>query len=255
MDAILEMIREPSVGAVVALFAVVFVGGFIVRRLRSQRAERSLDELLARMPRWQRISESGPWNDSEVVSASPTLRTERRGGVRYAIEGPLAVTVGGREVELDATCFKWWYEQRDHGSGGSRTRYTRHELPVGLIRLPASLPSPISIRPEDLVSRLGLKHSGERFESEEFNRRFRVEADDPALATTLLDDDLQAHLSEHYRGRVIEITGDVLLLSGSPKQRDRTLARPIRELPGVLEDLRDLVGRMPQGFWPAIDIR
>lgn len=250
MDAIADLVQNLPAGFFVGLIVALILGTFLFRRYRHHRAEGAVDELVAREPGWDRTRDPVGLREVGLGGAYPPLGTDRRGGVRYAITGPLTVEVAGRPVECRASCFRWWYEQRSSGSDGGTSR---HDLPVGIVRLPVPVPTRISIRREDLVSRMGMTHGGEQFESEEFNRRFRVETEDPTLAARLLDTNLQEQLLDRFQGRRIELAHDFMLVAGDPDHRDDSLPKLVGELPAVREDLQDLVRHVPAAFWASLE--
>lgn len=182
-------------------------------------------------------------------------RGDRRYGLRFGVEGPLTATLAGREVTVTCAAFEWWWEERrqqSDGKGHTTTTYATRRLPVAAARLPAAVPDHVHVGPETVFGRLGLSRSDQQLESDAFNRRFRVLAQDRMLTVQLLDAGLQELLLEHYTGRTIELLGDLLVVSGDPQRRDDTLMGPLRRLPPVREDVAHLLAGVPAQFWRAI---
>lgn len=223
--------------------------------LRNRRKEESLQRLLDRDPRLQRtLTPCGLGADRLAGTYEATPRGDRRYGVRYGVAGPLAVPVGGNDIDLECASFQWWYERRRTTSdnNGTRTHYERETTPVTMLRLPVHVPDRVRLSPESMLGRVGLTRGDHQLESSEFNRRFRVEARDRVLLVQLLDAGLQQRLTEEFQGRIIEVTGDLLLLGGRPDHRDASLTGVVGELPAMRQDVRRLLEAVPAQFWRAV---
>jgi hypothetical protein len=82
--------------------------------------------------------------------------------------------------------FDYSYETHSTDSRGNRST-TTHRYAICALSLPAALPS-FELTPEGFLGRVGtmLGMQDIELESEDFNRRFRVQCDDPKLAYDLL---------------------------------------------------------------------
>src|SRR5690606_14705899 len=95
----------------------------------------------------------------------------------------------------------------------------------------------------------------QQLESEEFNRRFRVEGSDERLTLRFLDAAMQHRLLTRAVGRSIHLQGDLLVLGGSPDHRDGSLPGVIGELPATLQDLTGLLRAVPSQLWRSVAAR
>jgi hypothetical protein len=173
----------------------------------------------------------------------------------HAVGGPVEVEISGATVRCQVACYVWFHERRrTQGSRGRRARntYERRTELVAMCQLPVHTHRAVSIRPESALGRVGLTRGGQQLESEAFNRRFRVEGRDRALVVTLLDAALQELLAADYGSRGIELSDDLLVLSGQPTHRDRTLAGVAQAYPAILQDLHRLVRSISPPFWRAL---
>ena len=240
--------------AITLLIAALVVGG-LVAWWRNHKVKESFQKLLQRDPSWRRTATPCGYQTSLLANRfAPTPRGDRRYGIRYGIEGPLEVQIAGSDVTCTASCFEWWYERRRRRSSrhGHRVSYEKQRELAVAVRLPAPVPRAIRIGPESVLGRVGLTSAGEQLESSEFNRRFRVEGDDPALTVQLLDAQLQHDLVERFAGRSLEISDDLLVIGGRPDHRDDSLTGVIGYLPALQLDARTVLGRIPDQFWRAI---
>lgn len=178
---------------------------------------------------------------------------DRRRGLRWGVEGPMAASVGGVEVGVHVAAFEWWYEERStSGSGKSRsTTYSKRRLPVVVARLPVELPVDLTVGPKSLWRRIGIGRRGQEVESQEFNRAFHVESSDERLTLKLLDANLQAVLPGDFARRTLTVSGPWVVLTGDPRTSDRQRPGPIGKLPGLRADLVHLIGQVPAAFWRA----
>ncbi len=238
------------------LAAMAAIAGVLAWQ-RRRAIEVSFARLLERDPRWQATMTPCGYDAHALADRfAPTPAGDRRYGVEHAIEGPLEVEIGGETVTYRASCFRWWSERaRTSGSYRQRrTSYATERQLVVLIELPAPLPVPIRVGPESVLGRVGLTRAGEQLESSEFNRRFRVEGEDPQLIVQLLDARLQQELVERFQGRSVELAGPLLAIGGDPDHRDESLAGHIGHLPAAAVDARRLLDHIPDQFWRAIGV-
>ncbi|MFP4312636.1 MAG: hypothetical protein ACLFS9_11740 [Nitriliruptoraceae bacterium] len=242
------------------LLLVVAVGvGFEVRRRQRERAvAASLGRLVERYPGWHRQAwPAGITLDLLAGRFAATARGDRRYGIEHAIGGPLQLQLGGTVATCQVACFRWWYEQgrRRTGSGrGRSTGYERREEVLVLCQLPVHAHRSIRVLPADVLDRIGLTRDGTQVESDAFNRAFEVQGSDPTLTITLLDAGIQELLAEAYRGRGIEISDDLLVLSGAPSHRDRSLVGIAQTYPAIVQDLARLLRSVPAAFWRQLDL-
>jgi hypothetical protein len=243
--------------AVVAVVAAV-VAGIWHQQARKRRIEASFEALLARDPRWRRDTTLCGRGPDQLAGRCPgTPRGDRRYGLEHVVTGPLDVLALGAPRTCWASCGIWWYE-REHSStdsnGHTSRTYSRADVPVVAVALPAAVPTEIAIGAESLFGRIGLTRGGQQVESDAFNRRFRVSGGDPALTIKLLDAQLQHHLLEYYPNRSLWLAGDLAVLGGDTDRVDASLYGPIRALPGLQADAVDLLGRVPAQFWRSLGL-
>lgn len=243
---------------VVAVAAVaLLVLAWLVHRWHHGRLEDALARLIAREPTLvptQTPVGLDARQLADVFAGCP--RGDRRFGVRWGVEGPLTVQLADEATTVASAVFEWWYEQRRQSrdaNGNTTTSYTTRRTTVTVSRLPAVVPDLVRIGPESVLGRLGLTRADHQLESDAFNRRFRVSATDRMLVVQLLDARLQELLLSRFQGRIVELSGDVVVVSGDPEVRDPELPGPIGRLPRAREDTARLLAGVPAQFWRAID--
>jgi hypothetical protein len=244
-------------GAVLVLLLVIGVAVTVLVWRHAQRTRADLARLAER--------------DGLVITATPlgltahdlagafvaTPRGDRDYGLEYAVAGPLTVRVAGADRTLDCAAFRWWSEERrtNHDNEGrTTTSYQKDHTSVALVRLPVRVADRLVVRPESLFGQVGLTRGGQQLESAEFNRRFRVEGSDRRLVVQLLDAGLQHELLEAFRGRSVEMTGEVLVLGGKASGREPGLTGFVAELPVLRADAGRLLGAIPPAFWRAVGL-
>ena len=104
----------------------------------------------------------------------------------------------------------WYYEESHNSNGGSSRSY--EQFSVMLTTIDAALPH-VRIGHENALSRLfdKLGFDDIQFESEQFNRRFRVQADDRQFAYKLLDARMMDWLLTTGGGHCYEVNGQWVL--------------------------------------------
>lgn len=125
-------------------------------------------------------------------------------GVENVLDGELR----GRRVRL----FDYWYYDESTDSKGRRSR-TYHRFSCALGAVAAGCPH-LSVTREGVFSRLA-DHLGLRdleLESEEFNRRFEVRADDRRFAYALLDARMMQWLLDQDGADRFEVLGGQVLV-------------------------------------------
>lgn len=135
------------------------------------------------------------------------------GNTRRATE-----VVSGPVGERHAISFKYQYVT---GSGKNRTRHTRHVVAVFLPRL---LPV-LELTPDGIAAKLVKAFGGQdiRFESEAFNRAWRVSSEDPRFAHDIVTPrTMERLLRPDVAGTCIRFAGDAVLTwsSGRPTLED-----------------------------------
>jgi hypothetical protein len=95
--------------------------------------------------------------------------------------------VTGQYADRPFVAFDYYYETHSTDSKGNRTTQT-HNYVVTALRLAAWLPT-LQVTPESVFSRIGnvLGFDDIELESEDFNRRFRVQAQDRKFASDVLN--------------------------------------------------------------------
>jgi hypothetical protein len=235
-----------------ALVGLLALGGFLATRARRRRKQQALERLLQRHRSLQPTAAPLGLDRRTLEDRCRSLpRGDRRFGLEYGVQGPLSSPVPGWDTDLDCAAFRWWWERRRHGGQQAQHshRYRRLATTVALVRLPTVVPTPLRLRPESVLGRLGVRRAGRQVESSEFNRRFRVECADDHLALSFLDARMQALLLEEFAGRGVELVDDLLVLEGAPSHRDGSLMGVVGELPAVRQDAGRLLAAVPEQLW------
>jgi hypothetical protein len=137
-------------------------------------------------------------------------------------------------------CDYWYYDE--HRDSEGRTRRTYHRFNCGVLEVGAAFP-PIVVSRERLLSRLA-DHLGFRdieFESEEFNRRFQVQAGDRRFAYELVDARMMRWLLSLERSVCFEVAGRWILA-----YHGRVPPAALIPLIGAASEFRD---RIPRATW------
>jgi hypothetical protein len=146
-------------------------------------------------------------------------------------------------VELTAFDF-WYYEESTDSKGNSSRSYRRFDCAITTIDAACSH---LTIDHENLLSRIAgaLSLKDLQFESDEFNRAFKVNSKDERFAYAFVDARMMRWLIEHAEGYAFEVLGDRLLIAG-PK------IQPMAFLPllGTLKTFRDQVPRAVFSLYP-----
>ncbi len=245
----------PGLVLVLLAVAAVVVGVLLWRHAHRTRAD--LARLAERDGLVPTVMPLGLTADDLAGRFVATPHGDRRYGLEYAVAGPLTVRLAGDDRTVDGAAFRWWSEQRrtNHNlNGGTSRSYERVRESVAVVRLPTAIPGRVVVRPESLFGQVGLTRGGQQLESAEFNRRFRVEGGDRRLVVQLLDAAVQHELLEAFRGRSIELAGDVLVLGGRASRREPGLTGFVGELPVLRADAARLLGAIPPAFWRAVGL-
>jgi len=251
---------------------VVAVAFAIFERHRRKQKKADLDRLLQRDPRLSyTVIPCGLRNDELAWWCRGLPAGDRNNGVRYAVEGPLRIDLGpGLPDELTVAAFQWWWEEerrdpdrRNRGLGGfglrtrsgatlGHRRYAENKTPAAVVQLPVTVDNRVMIRPESLFGRAGITRGGHQFESDAFNRRFRVEAMEQGLALALIDANFQQLMVENFPDQTVEIFGSLLLVAGEPTHRDDSLTGVIGALPALRQDAHRILRAVPPAYWRAV---
>ncbi|HVF74924.1 MAG TPA: DUF3137 domain-containing protein [Acidimicrobiales bacterium] len=134
----------------------------------------------------------------------------------------------------------WFYEESSDSKGGRSRNYRRFS--VVLLRIDAMVPH-VRIERETAFSRLA-DHVGFRdieFESEDFNRRFDVRADDRQFAFKLLDARFIEWLLAATHKHCYEVSGPWLLAYSEQL--------PVEQVPTLLSSAQAFVSHIPRLVW------
>jgi hypothetical protein len=208
-----------GVGVVVLLVVAIVV---------SARRERERQE---RIRRW--AARYG-WH----VAVSPVVDWANRlpGGNRRGV----SLLLSGRLHDRQVGVAEYSYTTESRNSRGS-TSTTTHHFIVVVVRLAAAYP-PLAVESRGAFSRLGRAMFGDKATAtghDMFDRRFRVQARDPAYAHTMVG---PALITEHLAGRVPEwsLAGCDLLTCQSGMLDD---PRQVPVVAAPLMRVADLLGR------------
>lgn len=249
---------QTLVWILVAAAVAALLVGLNAEHHRRREQQAALGRFVARHPGWHlQAWPCGVPVEQLAGRFDATPRGDRHHGVQAAVGGPTTVTIAGRQVTCQAACLVWFHEQRrrNRSSGPGRsvgTSYERRTELLVMCRLPAPARRAVTVRPATALGRVGLSRTGAQLESEAFNRRFHVDGEDPALVVTMLDAGLQSLLVAEYGGRGLELSDDLLVLSGEPTHRDRTLAGVVQAYPAILQDLTRLLRALSPSFWRTL---
>jgi hypothetical protein len=124
-------------------------------------------------------------------------------------EHKLENVVFGAWQEVEVVAFDFMYSE---GSGKSRTDYS---FDCAIVPIGADGPR-LLIEHENLLTSLAgaLSFHDQQFESEAFNREFRVHCDVPKFASDVLDARMMQWLLDNGSGYVFEVVGDRVLIAG-----------------------------------------
>ncbi len=209
------------------LLAVAGAVGWAVWRLAQQRRARYL--AFAAERGWTYTPRDDSWVDR--FDGSPF----GRGGSRRATH-----VLRGSFAGRDAVAFHYRYLTRSH-NGQHQTTQT-HRFTVVALGLPAAVPW-LELTAENVLTRLGsaLGLADVELESEDFNRRYRVTADDRRFAYDVLQPRTMEQLLASRTANLRLCGADALLW-------DSGFSDP-EELPGLLAVLAQVVDGVPSYVW------
>ena len=134
--------------------------------------------------------------------------------------------------------FDYKYTEHSTDSKGQRTS-TTYRFAVCALRLPCQLPE-LHVGKENMLTRFGamVGFADIEFESEDFNRAFRVRCDDPKFASDVLHPRAMEMLLQHGRGAEWRFEGPDMLSWRSGRldiadllQRTDLMCRVIKSIP------------------------
>lgn len=252
---------------------VLAVGGWLWSRHRRDQMER----LYAQVCRDQRLTPTDRplgLSDQWLGQFGLLPRGDRHCSAVWGMEGEVDLTLGDQRVRAPCAAFEWWWENRSRDEDGPDT-YHRRAAVVAALRLPEPWLMPrVRVEREGLLARFGIGGRGDfQVESEEFNRRYDVQARDREAAIRLFTPAFQEELLTRFDGATFELSGDVAMLVtssdtnggftvtggfGSARRigtRDRvgTDLQVIRELPVARHQAVALLQSMPATWWRAVD--
>ena len=218
-----------QVAAVVVLAVAVVVGGYLISRYITQKRRDALTAVAYRLG--FQYSPDDPF-DTLALPFSLFERGDGRG-----VENVLWGTAGNLMVRL----YDYWYYEERTDSNGSRHR-SYYRFSCATTSIDADVPG-ITIGRENVLTRLGgaLGFDDIEFESEEFNRVFRVKSGQRKFAYDMIDARMMAFLLDASSDCTFEAVGSDLLCAS-----DRL--RP-SELPGLLSVLQEFHAHVPAVVW------
>lgn len=138
--------------------------------------------------------------------------------------------ISGVVRDVPVWMFEYWYAEDEEGLNGERPLTSFDCITVAV---DAWCP-PLSVEPRQGPS--GELSGGLRFESEEFNRMFRVLASEREYASAAVDARMMAWLLDHGRGMTFELMNDRAMAAGpqgGARELDRVLEAGLA-LPGLV---------------------
>ncbi len=218
-----------GVVAVVVVVVAALVGGYLISRRITQKRQVALTAVAGSLG--FRYSPDDPFDTVELPFA-----LFKRGDGR-GVENVLWGMAGNLAVRL---CDYWYYDQSTD-SNGSRHR-TYHRFSCATTSIDADVPG-ITVGRENVLTRLGgaLGFDDIEFESEDFNRAFRVKCATPKFAYDMIDARMMAFLLDASSGCAFEVVGsDLLCATGRVRPAD---------LPGLLQVLQSFHAHVPKVVW------
>jgi hypothetical protein len=177
-------------------------------------------------------------DDSVVDGFTGTpFGTGRRRRARHVLRGTHDGTPGGRPV----LAFDYSYETTS--SNGKTTQTQTHRFAICAMALPAPVPG-LQLTGENALTRLGstLGLRDLDLESEAFNRRYRVAADDPRFAYDVLHPrTIEALLARPTTN--VRMCGDTVLSWDSGRQTPEHLVQTLDHLVLLVDGVPDWVWR------------
>jgi len=186
----------------IVIVAVLVFGGLAYYQYKQRQARIAAVAALGK-----RINFTFSQDDIERIVSMPFKLFAMGDGRRVEL------VLSGTHNNLPLKLFDYWYYDETTDSQGHRSK-TYHRFTCGLLTIPAACPR-IRVGHEGFFSRLG-EHLGMHdveFESDDFNRRFRVKCDDQKFAFCLIDGKMMEWLTTADSFKTVEIDGPWILLA------------------------------------------
>jgi Protein of unknown function (DUF3137) len=163
---------------VVSVAAVVAATVGVYRWWRDQKRATELRQFCLSTG-WRYVVRDDSW--AVRWTATPFFEGRQR-QARNVISG----TLGQTPASYPFVAFDYSYVT-DHGDGQGHRVSTTHRFVICAVLLPTYLPA-LQVTPETMLTRVGAGLGGDdiELESEDFNRRFRVQCPDPKFASDVL---------------------------------------------------------------------
>ena len=221
--------------AVVVVVVAALVGGYLISRRITQKRQAALTAVATSLG--FRYSPDDPFDTVDLPFALFT-RGDGRGveNVLWGMSGNLAVRL----------CDYWYYDESTDSKGGRHRSY--HRFSCATTSIDAYVPG-ITVGRENALTRLGgaLGFDDIEFESEDFNRAFRVKSATPKFAYDMIDARMMAFLLDASSGCTFEVVGsDLLCATGRVRPAD---------LPGLLHVLQSFHAHVPKVVWSLYPAR
>jgi hypothetical protein len=224
-----------QVAAVVVVVVAVVVGGYLISRYITQKRRDALTAVANSLG--FRYSPDDPFD----TLALPFALFGRGDG--QGVENVLWGIAGNLTVRL---CDFWYYDESTDSNGSRHRSY--HRFSCATTSIDAYVPG-ITVGRENVLTRLGsaLGFDDIEFESEEFNRAFRVKSGQRKFAYDMIDARMMAFLLDASSGCTFELVGSDLLCAS-----DRL--RPA-DLPSLVRVLQDFHAHVPNVVWSLYPAR
>lgn len=215
--------------ALIIILVVLVVGAIAWFSYQAEKKRREAIARWAASNGWTYVDEDDRWVD--VWSGRPF----GQGHGRRAENVLDRVVAGRRNVVFD-------YSYKETHSNGKTTTTTTYEFSVYAVHLPAALPA-LSFEPEGLWDKTVKLFGGDdlELESDEFNRRYRVRADDPKVAYDVLN----ARTMEALLG----VDGIDFRIQGTWLLAVERGDLDVLVIPGRIAVLQGIVDRVPSFVW------
>ncbi|TML86731.1 MAG: hypothetical protein E6G06_19915 [Actinobacteria bacterium] len=224
-----------QIAVVVVVVVVAVVGGYLISRQITQKRRAALTAVATSLG--FRYAPDDPFDTVDLPFAL-FRRGDGRGveNVLWGVAGNLAVRV----------CDYWYYDESTDSKGGRSRSY--HRFSCSTTSIDAHVPG-ITVGRENVLTRLGgaLGFDDIEFESEEFNRAFRVKSEDRKFAFDLIDARMMAFLLDASSGCTFEVVGSDLLCA-------TRRVRPA-ELPSLVQVLQSFHAHVPNVVWSLYPAR
>ena len=224
-----------GIAVVIVVAGAAVVGGYLISRQITQRRRAALIAVASSLG--FRYAPDDPFDTVDLPFA-----LFRRGDGR-GVENVLWGVAGNLAVRL---CDYWYYDESTDSKGGRHRSY--HRFSCATTSIAAYVPG-ITVGRENVLTRLGgaLGFDDIEFESEEFNRAFRVKSEDRKFAFDLIDARMMAFLLDASSGCTFEVVGSDLLCA-------TRRVRPA-ELPSLVQVLQSFHAHVPNVVWSLYPAR